>query len=167
MAVDEYVPIPENAAEEMLKEAWLKKDEVLYVLSCGDGSIPIMAAKKFGARCVGIERRESLALAGKELVEQEKLSDRVTILWDNFNFSKFWAHIKDGKKKPFAIRNADVVMYYLTLYVQEQIKNKLEKELRKGARVASYAFKLMGWEPVKTKKIENVPIFIFEKGKSF
>jgi hypothetical protein len=168
MFIDEYTPIPEKAAKEMLKEAGLKEGDLLYVLSCGDGKLPIMAAKEFGARCIGIERKEALANEAKKKVKESGLEDRITILWDNFHFSQYWAHL-GGKEeeKPYAIRKADVVAYYLTLFVQEQLRPKLVKELRPGARVASYAFKLMGWEPVKTKKVDEVPFFIFEKGKSF
>jgi predicted RNA methylase len=167
MIVDEYVPIPRAAAIEMLKEAGLKENDTLYMLGCGDGELPILAAKEFKARCVGIERKERLANEARERVKKEGLEDRVTIIYDNFHFPQFWAHIEDGKEKPYAIRNADVVVYYLTLQVQELLRDKLIKELKPGARVASYAFKLMGWEPVKTKMVEGVPIYIFEKGKSF
>jgi|Deesub1362A_J573_1020465.scaffolds.fasta_scaffold00023_81 hypothetical protein len=167
MFVGEYTPIPRAAAIEMLKESGIKEGDTLYMLSCGDGDLLIMAARRFGVRCVGIERKKVLTDDAFEKVKKSGLEDRITILNDNFHFPRFWSHIDDREEKPYALRNADVVIYYLTLQVQELLRDKLVKELRKGARVASYAFKLMGWEPVKTKVVEGVPFYIFEKGKSF
>ena len=120
---------------------------------------------------MGIERSRALAKIAQEALEKHGLQEKVKIICDNYLFPRFWAHIQDGKEKPYAFRNADVVAYYLSLYIQEQLRAKLEKELKPGVRVVSYAFKLMGWEPVKVEKLKRddaeVPIYVFEKGKSF
>ena len=50
-----YVPTSNGVAEAMLKLAKTTPDDVVYDLGSGDGRIPIAAAKKFGARGVGIE----------------------------------------------------------------------------------------------------------------
>ena len=39
----------------MLKLANVRKGDVVYDLGCGDGKIVIAAAKKYGARAVGID----------------------------------------------------------------------------------------------------------------
>jgi predicted RNA methylase len=50
-----YQPTPEDVVEEMLKKAGVTKEDVVYDLGCGDGRFVITAAKKYGARGVGID----------------------------------------------------------------------------------------------------------------
>ena len=49
-----YVPTPEDVVERMLDLAGVKEGDVVYDLGCGDGRIPIAAAKR-GARGVGVD----------------------------------------------------------------------------------------------------------------
>lgn len=171
MVADEFVALPEEVMQKMLDCAGLKKGETLYVPSCGSGELLILGATEFGAGGVGIERSRVLAKTAQEAVLKHGLQEKVKIICDNYLFPRFWAHIQDGKEKPYAFQNADVVAYYLSLYIQEQLREKLEKELRPGARVVSYAFKLMGWKPIKVEKLKQgdaeVLIYVFEKGRSF
>src|SRR4249920_15038 len=50
-----FVPTPIEVVDKMLELAEVKKGDVVYDLGSGDGRIVIRAAKKFGARAVGIE----------------------------------------------------------------------------------------------------------------
>src|SRR5438094_4672263 len=50
-----YVPTPIEVVDKMLELAEVKKGDVIYDLGSGDGRIVIRAAKKYGARAVGIE----------------------------------------------------------------------------------------------------------------
>src|SRR5438093_11590895 len=50
-----YVPTPQNVVEAMLDLAHVTAADVVYDLGSGDGRIPITAARKYGARGVGIE----------------------------------------------------------------------------------------------------------------
>ena len=47
-----YVPTPEAVVEAMLQVANVTKNDVVYDLGCGDGRIPVTAARKYGARGV-------------------------------------------------------------------------------------------------------------------
>jgi tRNA A58 N-methylase Trm61 len=94
-----------------------------------------MAAKEFGARAVGVELREDLAKKALSTVHEEGLQDRVTIVnGDIFNVD---------------LTSADVVFLYLTTSANEKIKPKLEAELKKGVRVVSHDYEIVGWKPVK------------------
>jgi hypothetical protein len=171
MVADEFVALPLEVMQKMLSAAGLRKGETLYVPSCGSGDLLVLGAQEYGARGVGIERSRALAGAAKEIIREKGLEDMVEIVCDNYLFPRFWAHLGNAGKKLYAFRNADVVAYYLSLYIQEQLRSKLEKELREGARVVSYAFKLAGWKPVKVENHKRddteVPIYVFEKGMSF
>src|SRR5277367_759165 len=50
-----YVPTPESVVDKMLDMAKVKKEDHVFDLGCGDGRVVAMAAKKFGARGVGVD----------------------------------------------------------------------------------------------------------------
>src|SRR4051812_23671525 len=50
-----YIPSPEDVVDRMLAFAKVTGDDVVYDLGCGDGRIPIAAARKYGARGVGFD----------------------------------------------------------------------------------------------------------------
>ncbi|MFQ6105925.1 MAG: class I SAM-dependent methyltransferase [Candidatus Hydrothermarchaeaceae archaeon] len=157
-----YHPTPPEKAREMLKAVGLKKGDILFDLGCGEGNILIVGAEEFGARCIGIEIDEQLANKARERVNGRGLDDRVTIICDDIFSPEYWSH-ESGKKGRYAIGNADVVAIYLNQVVHEMLRPKLEKELKKGARVVSHEFYVYGW-----KELYDIPmIFVFEKGKSF
>jgi ribosomal protein L11 methylase PrmA len=47
--------VPSDVAERMLELAEVNSHDVVYDLGCGDGRVAILAAKKYGARSVGID----------------------------------------------------------------------------------------------------------------
>src|SRR5262249_49214191 len=70
-----YVPTAQNIVDKMLEMAKITAKDVVYDLGCGDGRILVTAAKKFGAKGVGIdidpERiKDSLANIAKAKVEK-------------------------------------------------------------------------------------------------
>jgi len=130
-----FVPSPTCVVEYMLKLADLKSGEVLFDLGAGDGRTVIMAAKTFGARGVGIELREDLAKKALGAIHENGLDDRVTIL----NTDMFAVNLT----------SADVVYLYLTTSANEKVKPKLERDLKKGARVVSHDYEIVGWPPEK------------------
>src|SRR5665213_1222099 len=50
-----YIPTTETAVKAMLELAKVKSSDIVYDLGCGDGRIVIAAAKRYGARGVGID----------------------------------------------------------------------------------------------------------------
>jgi predicted RNA methylase len=119
----------------MLKLADLRSGEVLFDLGAGDGRTVIMAAKTFGARAVGVELREDLAKKALSIIHDNGLADRVTIV--------------NGDMFGVNLTSADVVFLYLTTSANEKIRPKLDNELKKGVRVVSHDYEIVGWKPVK------------------
>jgi predicted RNA methylase len=119
----------------MLTLAELKAGEVFFDLGAGDGRTVIMAAKDFGARAVGVELREDLFKKALGTVYEQNLQDRVTMVnGDMFNVD---------------LTSADVIFLYLTTSANEKIKSKLEAELRRGVRIVSHDYEIVGWKAVK------------------
>jgi predicted RNA methylase len=138
-----FVPSPILVVQHMLQLAQLKPGEVLFDLGAGDGRTVIMAAKTFGARGVGVELREDLAKKALGTIHDNGLSDRVTIVnGDMFNVN---------------LTSADVVFLYLTTSANEKIRSKLETELKKGVRVVSHDYEIVGWKPVKVENFCENP----------
>lgn len=138
MFIAPFVPSPVSVIQFMLKLADVKAGEVMFDLGAGDGRTVIMAAKSFGARAVGVELREDLAKKALSTINSNGLSDRVTIVnGDMFNVN---------------LTSADVVFLYLTTSANEKIRPKMETELKKGVRVVSHDYEIVGWKP---EKVEN------------
>jgi tRNA A58 N-methylase Trm61 len=143
MFIAPFVPSPQTVVEYMLKLAGLKAGEVLFDMGSGDGRTVIMAAKTFGARGVGIELREDLAKKAMSQIHENGLDDRVTIM----NTDMFTVNLT----------SADVVYLYLTTSANEKIKSKLEDDLKKGARIVSHDYEIIGWRPMKVENFCENP----------
>src|SRR5581483_8529929 len=50
-----YVPTPQEVVDKMLEIAKVGKNDVVFDLGCGDGRIVCTAAKRFGAKGVGVD----------------------------------------------------------------------------------------------------------------
>jgi predicted RNA methylase len=142
MFIAPFVPSPMPVVQHMLELANLKPGEILFDLGSGDGRAVIMAAKTFGARAVGVEMREDLAKRAVNVIHDNGLSDRVTIV--------------NGDMFKVDLTSADVVYLYLTTSANEKVKPKMEAELKKGVRVVSHDYEVVGWKPVKVDNfVEN------------
>jgi predicted RNA methylase len=157
MFIAPFVPSPLPVVQHMLKLADLKAGEVLFDLGAGDGRTVIMAAKSFGARAVGVELREDLAKKALSTIHDNGLADRVTIV--------------NGDMFSVNLTSADVVFLYLTTSANEKIRPKMETELRKGVRVVSHDYEIVGWRPLKVENFCENPklgypshtIYLYEK----
>ena len=134
-----YVPTPCYVVRRMLSLAELKAGEIVYDLGSGDGRIVMLAAGDFGAKAVGFE-------CEKDLVK--KSLDRI----HKFHFNYEVKIIKDDLLNA-DIDKADVVTMYLSPGGNEEVKPKLERELKSGARVISLEFEIQGWKFHKVDKI--------------
>ena len=143
MFISPFVASPIPVIRRLLTLAELKPGEIFYDLGAGDGGPIIIAAKEFGARCVGIELRTDLAKRAMMKVRELGLEDKVKVINDDiFNVP---------------INDADVVYLYLTTSANEKVRPKLEAELKAGARVVSHDYKIEGWTPVKVEKFCENP----------
>jgi predicted RNA methylase len=138
-----FVPSPMVVVRHMLQAAELKPGEVLFDLGAGDGRTVIMAAKTFGARAVGVELREDLAKKALSTINENGLTDKVTIV--------------NGDMFQVDLSAADVVFLYLTTSANEKIKPKMENELKSGVRVISHDYEIIGWKPVKVENFCENP----------
>jgi len=130
-----FVPTPMPVVEEMLKLANVTKDDIVYDLGCGDGRIVIMAAKKFGAKGVGIDIDAGLIEKCKESAKAEGVADRVHFI------------AEDAMKSN--ISDATVVTLYVLPNAMLKLRPKLLRELKPGVRIVSHNYSMGDWEADK------------------
>lgn len=149
-----YVQSPQPIAEKMLELARLKPGETVYDLGCGDGRILFAAAKKFAAKAVGIELSESLVQKAREEARNQGIGDSVKIV--------------QGDMMTVDVTPANVVALYLMTEANDQLRPKLERELKPGARVVSLDFKVRGWKPKTVEQYEahhrKYTIYVYQIG---
>lgn len=119
----------------MLTLAELKPGEILFDLGSGDGRTVMMAVREFGARAVGVELREDLVKKALSTIYEQSLQDRITIV--------------NGDIFRVDLTSADVIFLYLTTSANEKIRPKLDTELKKGVRIVSHDYEIVGWKPAK------------------
>ena len=143
MSIAPFVASPVSVVRRLLNLAQLKPDEVFYDLGCGDGGTIIVAAQEFGAQSIGIELRDDLIKQALRKIDQFGLQERVKIIHnDMFKVD---------------ISPADVVYMYLTTSANEKVRPKLESELKKGTRVVSHDYEIIGWKAMKVERFCEDP----------
>jgi len=116
----------EKVARAMCLLAKVGKDDIIYDLGCGDGEALDVAARKFGAKGVGIEIDPLRYLFSKIRFKINGYGNKVRIIKKNFY---------DVTLSP-----ASVIFVYLVPRALERLKPKLLKELRNGTLLVSYRY---------------------------
>ena len=143
-----YVPTPQPVVEAMLELARVRPTDVVYDLGSGDGRIVITAARKYGARGVGVEMDPLLIKKARENAAAAGVTGRVRFV--------------SGDLFATDLRPASVVTLYLLQSINERLRPKLVRELRPGARVVSHVFN-MGpeWPPDQTITVDRSRVFLW------
>lgn len=130
-----YVPTPQDVVERMLALAGVTKNDVVYDLGCGDGRIPIAAARIYGARGVGVdidpqriaEANANAAAAGVEHLVTFRLQDAMKT----------------------DVSPATVVTTYLLSASNLKLRPLLTAQLKPGSRIVAHSFGFGDWTPEK------------------
>lgn len=140
-----YVPTPPEVVDAMLKVAKVTKNDLVYDLGCGDGRIPVAAARDFGARGVGIDIDPERIAEANENVKKNNVGDRVKILHaDLFEED---------------LSQATVVTLYLLPSLNLKVRPKLWKTLKPGTRIVSHAFDMGDWKPEETLDVDGRTVY--------
>jgi SAM-dependent methyltransferase len=129
----QFQATPQDVVEEMLEMAKVTKDDTVYDLGCGDGRFVITAAKKYGARGVGIDIDPKRVQESQKKAIEAGVTDRVRFIEDDL----FTTHIKE----------ATVITLYLGQGLNLRLRPKLLRELKPGSRVVSFAYDMGDWKP--------------------
>lgn len=137
-----WVPTSKKIARKMCEFGEIKKGYRVLDLGCGDATILVIAAKEFGAVCVGVELNPMVALMARVRVRLAGVQDSVKIVRENM----FTVDLPD----------ADVVMMYLLPKATHKIEQRLQDRY-KNLTVISHGFELASKE-VGHEKINGATV---------
>jgi ribosomal protein L11 methylase PrmA len=140
-----FVPTPQEVVDAMLEVAKVTKTDVVYDLGSGDGRIPVTAAKKYGARAVGIDIDPQRIKEANANAETAAVTDKVKFL----NQDLFTTDISE----------ASVVTLYLLPSLNVKLMPKLKAELKPGTRIVSHAFDMGDWKPEQTLNVNGRTVY--------
>jgi cyclopropane fatty-acyl-phospholipid synthase-like methyltransferase len=143
-----WVPTRKRDLERICKLAQFKPGEIFYDLGCGDGRLPLYAARRYGARGVGLELSLPLYLIC-----------RMRLIFHRSGKVKF--KFKDLYRENLA--EADVVYMFAdsSRKFKGDLLAKLKNELKPGARVITYAFAVKEWVPDAVDKPSDKELSIY------
>ncbi len=143
-----FVPTPQPVVDAMLDLARVTAADVVYDLGSGDGRIPITAARRYGARGVGVEIDPIRVRDANRLLAHSGVADRVAFV----NQDLFQADISQ----------ATVVTLFLLPQLNQRLIPKLTRELKPGTRVVSYLWDMGdAWPPQQSRDVEGLKIYLW------
>jgi hypothetical protein len=135
-----YVQTPQNVVEAMLELAGVRGNDFLIDLGSGDGRIAIAAAKKFGARSMGIEYNPDMVELSTRNAAKEGVAGKA-------RFAK-----ADIFESDFS--QASVISMYLLPGLNLKLRPKL-LDMKPGTRIVSHQFNMDDWQPDEVTNIEG------------
>lgn len=136
-----YVPTPQDVVDRMLVLAGIQKNDFVVDLGCGDGRIPVTAAKKYGARGLGVdidpvriaEANANAKAAGVEHLVTFKLQDAMKT----------------------DVSSATVVTTYLLSASNLKLRPILTRQMKPGSRIITHNFSMGDWAPEKSDTFKD------------
>ena len=132
-----YVPTRHDTVRDLLWLADVGTNDVVYDLGSGDGRVVIAAVRDFGARrAVGIEVNPQLVRESRENAAQAGVASRVEFIQGDLFTNDFSL--------------ANVVVLYLGHEANLDLRARLVRTLKPGARVVAHKFGMGEWPADKT-----------------
>jgi SAM-dependent methyltransferase len=136
-----YLPTPQEVVDRMLQMAAVTKADVVYDLGSGDGRLVITAAKRYGARGVGIDIDPALIAQSRANARKEGVEALV--------------EFRQQDALTVDLSPASVVTLYLLSGANLKLRPTLQKQLKPGARIVSHQFGMGDWVPTRTETITD------------
>jgi SAM-dependent methyltransferase len=136
-----WEPTPFDVVAEVCRFTGFRKTDVVYDLGCGDGRIVVAAARRTGARGVGIDLDPQRIDESNESARRAGVEGLVRFMEQDL----FDADIAE----------ATAVVLFLYPDVNLRLRPKLLSELKPGTRVVSYCHSMEWWQPDRTIKVRH------------
>lgn len=137
-----YVPTPQPVVDKMLDMAKVTDKDMVFDLGCGDGRVVATAAKKYGAKGVGID------------IDPDRIKDSNKTVKD-LDVEKL-VEIRQGDAlKVRDLEKATVVILYMLDDFMEKLEPIAQKRLPKGARIVTHDFKFPNWQADQTIEFQG------------
>jgi SAM-dependent methyltransferase len=134
-----FITTPDNVTLAMLEIAKVGPQDYVIDLGSGDGRIVVTAARRFGARGLGVEIVPDLVERSRRAAEAAGVANR--------------AHFREQDLFKADLSPASVITMYLLPEVNLQLRPKILK-LRPGTRVVSHDWDMGEWTPDRTVTLD-------------
>jgi SAM-dependent methyltransferase len=162
-----YVPTEQPVVDKMLDMAKVTDKDIVFDLGCGDGRIVATAAKKYGAKGVGVDidvdrMKDCKATLEKKEIGAAKIKEET----DKNGITKLMATI-EFKGTPINVeyRRGDALNVgdlekatVIQLYMLPEFMEKLEKQVKrlpKGCRIVAHDYAFPNMKPDVTVEFEG------------
>ncbi len=147
-----YVPTPQIVVDEMLRMAKVGPGDFVIDLGSGDGRMVITAAKKFGARGLGVDLDTVLLRLSNENARREGVADRARFIEQNLFETD--------------LSQATVITSYLLPEMNEKLRPKI-LSMKPGTRVVAHDYHMGEWHPDAQKTLDVPEKTVGNSGKSY
>jgi precorrin-6B methylase 2 len=134
-----FITTPGDVVERMLELAGTRAGDLVADLGSGDGRIVIAAARKYGARGLGIELDAKLVETSRDNARRAGVADRVSIVQGDVLSADF--------------SQASVVTVYLLPGLIGKLEPRFMGELKPGTRIVSHSFRMASWRPDRVETV--------------
>jgi len=134
-----FITTPDAVTLEMLRAADVKASDFVLDLGSGDGRIVITAARRFGARGLGIEIVPDLVRRSRDNARLAGVSDR--------------AEFREQDLFKTDLAQATVITLYLLPEVNLQLRPAI-LALKPGTRIVSHDWDMADWRPDRTTVLD-------------
>jgi len=141
-----YIQTPQTVVLAMLEMAEVGPDDHVIDLGSGDGRIPILAAREFGASGKGVEIDPDLVEISRKNAEAAGVSEQV--------------RFTEGDLFDADLSEASVIALYLLPELNLRLRPAL-LALAPGTRVVSNEFDMDDWQPDQKQTVRNRPIYLW------
>jgi SAM-dependent methyltransferase len=135
-----WVPTPDELVDRMLRMAQTTPEDFVIDLGSGDGRTVIAAAKRFGARAMGIEYNPDMVELSTRNASKEGVSGKVRFVKADIFESDF--------------SQATVITMYLLPGLNLKLRPKL-LDMKPGTRLASHQFNMDDWQPDEVSNLDG------------
>lgn len=146
-----FVPTPQVVVNKMVDVADLKPGMKVLDPGCGDARMLITACRKF-SKIQGIGYELFFVAYILAWLRTREYKNNITLLFRNSDYAD--------------LHTIDRVFCYMLDKPLARNAAKYKKELKKGAKIISYAFQIKGWTPEKVipaePKKNQCPIYIYK-----
>ena len=135
-----WVPTPDELVDRMLRMAQTTPNDFVIDLGSGDGRTPIAAAKRFGARAMGIEYNPDMVELSNKFASSQGVSGKVRFVKADIFESDF--------------SQATVITMYLLPGLNLKLRPKL-LDMKPGTRIVSHQFNMDDWQPDEVSNLDG------------
>jgi SAM-dependent methyltransferase len=136
-----FVATPIPVARRMLEMAGVTQDDLVVDLGCGDGRLVVEAARRYGARGLGVDLDPRLVAESRQRAAQEGVEHLVEF------------RVEDATTTD--LRGASVLALYLLSESLALLRPSLERQLDPGDRVVSHNYEVPGWTPAAGETLRD------------